>query len=439
MGKLDLPAAGSMTARLWTGRLGESGMLVAVDDAGDDLSGAVTRHRYRNDAGAAGDTDATTQSVECTVTAAELQGMLREVADRGAIFDGRCATVLRKQLHHTFAEPMRASRCCRYALVKGKGSAVQRKGRHSVLHFAARAAPAPSCGGRAAAVPPPAGAAGARGDVALRFYLARPAYNAVRELYSAPDTRACMPAVKELVPNARGVATGEHVLPPCVVSRRGESLAAWTRRAQPDRAAMVRALADIADALAALHAQGLVYYALKPSDVIRLDGPTPWALADFSAVVRQGAKTPPPQSGRVLFLAEVKPAALTVLWGAGAQTSPMAIMQAAAPEVVHAAESSNPLVEAHAATDIWALGVMAYELLTSGHVFPVGTPQEAIRNAIFGVETMPWEESSDSEELSPLQARPHGGVCRVTRCRMLCARFGTTHQSRSWRKPCTAA
>lgn len=86
----------------------------------------------------------------------------------------------------------------------------------------------------------------------------------------------------------------------------------------------------------------------------------------------------------------------------------MAIMQAAAPEVVHAAESANPLVEASTATDIWALGVVAYELLTSGHVFPLGTPQEAIRAAIFGIEAMPWEESSESEELSPLQVRLPG-------------------------------
>jgi serine/threonine protein kinase len=81
----------------------------------------------------------------------------------------------------------------------------------------------------------------------------------------------------------------------------------------------------------------------------------------------------------------------------------MAIMQAAAPEVVHAAESSSPVVTADTATDIWALGVVAYELLTSSHVFPVGTPQEAIRNAIFGIEAMPWEEASDNEEISPLQ------------------------------------
>lgn len=275
-------------------------MLVPVEETLEGLSGPVMRHRYRSETGtvgaAADDTGATTQSVEITVTAAELQGMLREVAARGAIFDGRCephdcVCIHVACMRASLPRPWPSARYVfRYELAKGKGAGVQRKGRHSVLHFAARAAPAPSSGGRPAAVPPPpTTSGGARGDVALRFYLSRPAYHAVRELYSAPDTRACMPAVKELIPNARGVATGEHVLPPCVVSRRGESLAAWAKRAQPERPAMVRALADIADALAALHAQGLVYFALKPSDVIRLEGPTPWALSDFSAVVRQGA------------------------------------------------------------------------------------------------------------------------------------------------------
>jgi serine/threonine protein kinase len=81
----------------------------------------------------------------------------------------------------------------------------------------------------------------------------------------------------------------------------------------------------------------------------------------------------------------------------------MAIMQAAAPEVVRAAESASPVVTADTATDIWALGVLAYELLNSSHVFPVGTPQEMIRKAIFGIEPMPWEENSEIEEISPLQ------------------------------------
>jgi serine/threonine protein kinase len=87
---------------------------------------------------------------------------------------------------------------------------------------------------------------------------------------------------------------------------------------------------------------------------------------------------------------------------AGLQTSPMAIMQAAAPEVLLAAESDTPEVTADPATDIWALGVVAYELLTSSHIFPQGTDQELIRGAIFGTMPMPWE-SAPAGELTAVQ------------------------------------
>lgn len=40
----------------------------------------------------------------------------------------------------------------------------------------------------------------------------------------------------------------------------------------------------------------------------------------------------------------------------------MAIMQAASPEVLFAAESERPSVVASQATDVWALGVVAFEV-----------------------------------------------------------------------------
>jgi serine/threonine protein kinase len=43
----------------------------------------------------------------------------------------------------------------------------------------------------------------------------------------------------------------------------------------------------------------------------------------------------------------------------------MAVMQAAAPEILRAAESPEPLFIADPATDIWALGVVAYEVRSS--------------------------------------------------------------------------
>jgi hypothetical protein len=151
---------------------------------------------------------------------------------------------------------------------------VQRRGRNCIVHFASPASP-PS-------LPGP-------GDVALRFYFDLLSYRNLRDIFSDSEKRECMPIVKDLVPNAQGVATGGHVLPPCVVTRRGENLTAWVKREKPSRAKLVAALAEIAEALAAVHAQGLVYYALKPSDVIHLEGPSRWVLGDFSATMPAGA------------------------------------------------------------------------------------------------------------------------------------------------------
>jgi serine/threonine protein kinase len=78
-------------------------------------------------------------------------------------------------------------------------------------------------------------------------------------------------------------------------------------------------------------------------------------------------------------------------------------MQAAAPEVLLAAESNTPVLAADTATDIWALGVIAFELISSQHLFPPGTSQATIRGAIFGAKPMPWENIPEHRR-TPLQA-----------------------------------
>ena len=170
-----------------------------------------------------------------------------------------------------------------------------------MVHFAERAPPAPSGGGRAAAIPPPNSATshdpsaadappGAPGAAyAIKFYTNRAAFDAARALYGAEATRPCMGAVRDMFQNARRKSTAGHVLPPCVVSRRGESLAAWARRVKPSRPIALQALAAIADALAALHARGHVYFACKATDVVWLEASQEWQLSDFGAAMKIGA------------------------------------------------------------------------------------------------------------------------------------------------------
>lgn len=48
-------------------------------------------------------------------------------------------------------------------------------------------------------------------------------------------------------------------------------------------------------------------------------------------------------------------------------------------------------VVATAEADVWALGAVCFELLTSNRIFPPGTPPEAIRAALSGDTPLPWE------------------------------------------------
>lgn len=68
-----------------------------------------------------------------------------------------------------------------------------------------------------------------------------------------------------------------------------------------------------------------------------------------------------------------------------------------APEVLVSVGSRNPPAAlASAEADMWAVGMLAFELLTGERVFPEGTPTEAIHAALRGLVPLPWEDGAEN-------------------------------------------
>lgn len=91
----------------------------------------------------------------------------------------------------------------------------------------------------------------------------------------------------------------------------------------------------------------------------------------------------------------------------------------AAPEVVHAVEAGSRTIYVDAAVDMWAIGVIAFELLTSTRIFPVHVfedceGEQRARDALMGRTPLPWEGQGASVEGKLVQLR---GLRRgVMRC-----------------------
>jgi serine/threonine protein kinase len=66
-----------------------------------------------------------------------------------------------------------------------------------------------------------------------------------------------------------------------------------------------------------------------------------------------------------------------------------------APEILASVGGSNPpSAMASTAADMWALGIVAFELLNNDKAFPEGTPPEAIHTALSGHAPLPWEDGA---------------------------------------------
>jgi eukaryotic-like serine/threonine-protein kinase len=118
------------------------------------------------------------------------------------------------------------------------------------------------------------------------------------------------------------------------------------------RAIITRAqmIAQVATRLRDMHAAGLVHRAVKPSNIMWLPRSSCWTVVDFGCTVRIGEEAPVSRS-----------------------------LAYAAPEEAHALQGGSPSIRVSPAADAWALGVVAFEVLTGQAALNVLVGQKEVR------------------------------------------------------------
>lgn len=82
-----------------------------------------------------------------------------------------------------------------------------------------------------------------------------------------------------------------------------------------------------------------------------------------------------------------------VLVATGAPICSTSTINYAPPEVISSAWAGAPIQSctAAAAMDVWAFGVLAYELILGRRAFPFAADVRAVRDAVLGRKDAPWE------------------------------------------------
>jgi serine/threonine protein kinase len=131
---------------------------------------------------------------------------------------------------------------------------------------------------------------------------------------------------------------------------KGESLTDWTQRAHPDLFQGIAVLVHVATRLRDMHAAGYVHRDIKPGNIMLLPRTNSWTVIDFGCTSRTG---------------ETAPLSFTV--------------QYAPPEVIEAYQAKAKTIIATEAMDAWAMGVVAFELLTGGNAFSLVHGSKQVR------------------------------------------------------------
>ncbi|GAB4814196.1 hypothetical protein N2152v2_001242 [Parachlorella kessleri] len=245
--------------------------------------------------------------------------------------------------------------------------------------------------------------------VAIKCYASATDFHNEHDFYAAqfsvqPET-ACrvLPVLCDALMNSAGTAAACQAcgtaIPPAIVLERGSfTLQAWLSGGGQEvlplnEAARIDCLYGICKALEYLHSQGFVHGDVTPAHIMYFDGERAWKLLGLSGVTRHGSARP---EGH-------RPATLRY----------------AAPELLLAElqEGTSATHAAERASDMWSLGVLAFEVLTGRQLFDAESyADEDVVETLLGYRRLPYE--SDPSFLGSLglqQAAARSLITDLTR------------------------
>ena len=202
------------------------------------------------------------------------------------------------------------------------------------------------------------------------------------------------------------------VAAPFTPLRAVQSLDEWALRIVPDFPTVLMVLCHIATRLQQLHSAGVAHRDLKPANVLWRPKHHNWTLIDFGCAAEIGACLAPCHCHAF----GVHPSLLQALSNEGKSlrqprtqarlsqrrqvaaagvTAPLSFsLTYAPPETVAAHEAGQRTIISDAAADMWALGIISFELLAMRRAFPRTLGRAAVTAQLAGRAPLPWEEGN---------------------------------------------